>query len=173
MSYESPNYEMLMKKKNFEVRKYSPFQIIQYDNPQDPESHQGFRTLFQYIGSKNRENQKISMTIPVLQKKEGDRNRMAFVIPQNIKRPPIPLNQHLEISTVPGGVYVVHPYRGSHSNIKFITHKNILEKLLEDRHYVPVGPFISAFYNPPFTPPFLKHNEVLVEIDSDSFEPIY
>ncbi len=173
MSYESPNYELLMKKKNFEVRRYFPFQIVQYDNPEDPESNQGFRTLFQYIGSKNRENQKIPMTTPVLKRKEGDRNRMAFVVPRDIKDPPMPLNSNLEISTVPGGVYVVHPYRGSHSNIKFENHKNILKNLLEERHYRPVGPFISAFYNPPFTPPFLRHNEVLVEIDYESFEPVY
>lgn len=173
MGYETPNYERLMKKKDFEVRRYPSFQIIQYENPEDAGAVEGFRTLFQYIGAKNQENRKIPMTVPVLQNKGESNNRMSFVLPKSIKNPPQPVSPYLTISTVPGGIYVVHRYRGSHSKAKYLKHENILRKILKQRHYVAVGPFMAAFYNPPFTPPFLKHNEVLVKIDPLSFQPIY
>lgn len=72
---------MLLKEDEFEIRKYRDFFIIEYDNTEDSEIKNGFGSLFKYISSDNKENQKNSMTIPVISQKVGKPRKMAFVVP--------------------------------------------------------------------------------------------
>lgn len=80
--YETPDYDVLEKEHAFEFREYGHFYIVEYDNRADPDVDRGFRTLFKYISSENTENEKISMTVPVIQEDAQDNRKMAFVVPQ-------------------------------------------------------------------------------------------
>ena len=93
--YESPNYELIKKEEPFELRKYPSFYLMTYDNEADPEVEKGFNTLFAYISSNNSENQKISMTVPVIEEVNQDQKKMAFVVPKKFgENIPKPNNEH-------------------------------------------------------------------------------
>ena len=72
----------LEKENSFELRKYGQFYIVEYDNRADPDVDRGFRTLFKYISSENKDNEKISMTVPVIQEETDENRKMAFVVPE-------------------------------------------------------------------------------------------
>ena len=65
--YETLDYEVVIKENEYEIRKYLNFYIVEYENANDPDINNGFRSLFNYISSDNKENEKISMTTPVIQ----------------------------------------------------------------------------------------------------------
>lgn len=173
MSYETLDYELLMKKKNFEVRKYHPFSLIQFESSEADDSTMAFRTLFNYIQGQNQRDEKIPMTTPVFQNKDNAVYRMAFVLPKTLEEPPQPRDPKLSLVKNQGGVFIVHPYRGPQSMENYDKHKKILERILLDRSYIAVDTPLAGFYNSPFTLPFFKHNEVMVQIDEKSFHPVY
>lgn len=80
--YETPDYDVLEKENGFELRKYRQFYIVAYDNRKDRNVNRGFRTLFKYISSENEDNEKISMTVPVIQEETEENRKMAFVAPK-------------------------------------------------------------------------------------------
>lgn len=80
--YETPDYEVIEKEDDFELRRYDDFYIVEYNNETDPDINRGFKTLFNYISSENKENEKMSMTVPVIQEKTETNKKMAFVVPE-------------------------------------------------------------------------------------------
>ncbi len=173
MSYKSLHYELLMKKEKFEVRKYPSFKLVQFESYGDSDSTTAFQALFNYIQGQNDDGKKIAMTTPVFQEKDSAAFRMSFVIPRSIEKPPQPKDPQLTLVQKNGGVYIVHRYRGAQSFENLEKYKKVLENILLERKYVSKGIILGAFYNSPFAFPFLKHNEVLTEIEGESFQPVY
>ncbi|NBG88845.1 SOUL family heme-binding protein [Isachenkonia alkalipeptolytica] len=163
--YERPEYEVLLSDKPFELRDYKEFFMVTYFSKEDPNSSEGFRTLFSYISSNNEENKKISMTVPVIEGKNQEGYRMSFVVPKRFgPNPPKPLDDRLTITKMEGGRYAVIQYRGT-SNRKVEQEK---EKRLREwmkKMDLPVeGRAKVAYFNPPFIPGVFKHNEVMIKV---------
>ena len=99
--YETLDYEVLVKDDEYEIRKYVDFFIVEYENEDDPEIDDGFGSLFKYISSDNKDNQKISMTSPVIQEVTEENKKMAFVVPGKLgQHIPEPNNPNLKVKNL-------------------------------------------------------------------------
>ena len=111
--YESPDYEVLLKEDEYEIRKYVDFFIVEYENDMDPEINKGFGTLFNYISSDNKDSEKISMTTPVIQQMNKEVKKMAFVVPGKFgQQIPEPNNPNLKVKKFDQGLFGVIRYSG-------------------------------------------------------------
>ena len=161
-----PKYEVIKKQDHFELRHYQSFTMIE-SSDRDLQSYQGFRLAFDFIQGNNDRGQKIAMTAPVVnQLNEKGIQTTAFVMPPKMAHDevPLPMNQGLTKVLVPQRICAV--YRFS-SNPKMETIRNFeyaLKVWIEQEGYVITGNLQLARYNPPFTPGFLKRNELWFEV---------
>ena len=165
-NYETPNYEIIKTGNPIEIRLYENFYIVEYDNENDPNINNGFGTLFSYISSDNTENQKISMTIPVIEEMKDDRLKMAFVVPKEYwEKIPEPNNPNLNIKKFEKGYFAVIKYSGFSNKKKEKEKLEILEEWIEENDYNKVSNPMLAFYNPPITPPMFRRNEIMIRVE--------
>ena len=82
--------------------------------------------------------------------------------------PPIPTNSDIEIILMEEGYFAVIRYSGRSSDKNFVKYTEILrEKLLEDKISIN-GSAIKATYNPPWTLPLFRRNEVMFNVKWDN-----
>lgn len=177
MAYEEPEYETVAVAKGYELRRYGDrlaAQVMQSSNEDG-----AFGKLFRYISGANQSSAKISMTVPVTQSErmamtvpveqsfDGGGASMQFFLPSTytIETAPIPTDPNVRIVQVSGGVYAVRRYSGraNRRNYEFAK-AELFERLSEDG-IQPASAPIRATYNGPFTPPFMRRNEVMVRVD--------
>jgi len=110
------------------------------------------------------------MTTPVTQTKKNNIFFMQFYLPSkfNKKTTPIPSDADVKITLMEEGYFAVIKYSGRSSDKNFIKYSKILyEKLLEDKILIN-GFAIKATYNPPWTLPPFRRNEVMFNIKWES-----
>ncbi|MDC1476108.1 heme-binding protein [Pelagibacteraceae bacterium] len=166
MASEEVKFDIVNKNEVYEIRKYSERLVAQAINDKDSGT---FRKLFNYISGDNNSSKKIEMTTPVTQMKKNNISFMQFYLPSefNKKTTPIPTNSDVEITLMKEGYFAVIRYSGRSSDKNFIKHTEILrEKLLEDKILIN-GAAIEATYNPPWTLPLFRRNEVMFNIKWD------
>ena len=102
------------------------------------------------------------MTVPVTQ----TNNLMQFYLPIKFdqENTPIPTDDDVNISTVPGGHYAVIKYGGRTSDSNFLKHAKYLRGALSDDGIEILSEPIKATYNGPFTPSFLRRNEAIFQV---------
>lgn len=156
-------YRVVDSRHGYEVRSYPAHFLVSVWVSGDMRSsgNSGFGQLFGYISGANQDREKIPMTAPVLQKKQGDGYWLSFVMPADSEFPPLPLSPDLKIVGVEPVTRAVIKFSGSVSERKFIEQEKKLrsiatEKLAEGAIY--------ARYDGPMKAPFLRRNEVLVDI---------
>ena len=142
----------------------------------------GFKRLAGYIFGNNqqkakldmttpvyRENpgQQIAMTAPVVQQAQDDKWLMAFVMPPgyDLSNLPVPLDDKVVIKEIQAQKVAVLRYSGSLSVERIAEKSRILEDWLTTQHYKPLSKARSAAYDPPWTIPALRRNEVHIEIE--------
>lgn len=163
--YETLDYDVVLSDDEFEIRKYFNFYIVEYENTNDPEIKEGFRTLFTYISSDNKENEKISMTTPVIKKESKEMKKLAFVVPAKFAdQIPEPNNPNLNILKFEEGLFAVIQYSGFSGDSKEL-HKSIeLKSWLLDKGYQSYSKAMTASYNAPFSLPMLRRNEIWIRV---------
>lgn len=181
-----PDYRVLVQDKTYEVRQYDPMVLAQVSTrgEWDKASRQGFRPLFEYIDGANRAQKKVPMTQPVLQQQasgekipmtapvlmradtEAQQWTMSFVLPQEftLDSAPRPLNPEVEIVAQPSRKLAVVQFNGV-ADAELRREKG--EELISwasQQGFTPVGTPFYAGYNPPFTLPPFRRNEMLLEV---------
>ena len=178
-----PNYSVVATKPEYEIRRYDPYIIA--ETPMGSESgSSGFNELFQYISGNNAGGTKLSMTAPVLEsagetgqklpmtapvlKKNGAGGGIiSFVMPPGLRLEDLPQPKSVKITLreIHGLKAAVVRFSGvaNTENIKEKT-EHLLRNLQHDGVRVLSIP-TTALYNPPWTPPFMRRNEVMVEIE--------
>jgi hypothetical protein len=108
------------------------------------------------------------MTSPVQQIPSESGWLVSFVVPKDVSLGdiPVPANSSIAIRKVEPGKYAALQYSGLWNDKKFESKSVELLKACEANGLTVVGAVSSAVYNPPFMPPFLRRNEVLVRLDS-------
>lgn len=164
-------YEVLKKIEDIEIRQYPEllFAVVQNNN-----NDSGFNLLFQYISGENKTRRKIEMTTPVITSEKitmtapviTGKNYMAFAIPSsyNNMTAPIPTNPAVKIEIHKEKTMAVLQFSGRTNETK--VQKNIQKlftKLKKHTLQIKSEPVLMR-YNSPFTPGFLRRNEVAVEI---------
>ncbi|NDL67462.1 SOUL family heme-binding protein [Anaerotalea alkaliphila] len=164
--YETPEYQVVLQEEPFELRRYSDFLVVEYENEADPFSSNGFGTLFRYIGSDNAERQKISMTVPVLEEMSGEGKKMAFVVPkEHWEQVPRPNNPYLHIRAFDSGTFAAIRYGGLSNRSKEKEKLQLLEAWMVDKGFRQRSSAMLAFYDAPFVPPMFRRNEILVQVE--------
>lgn len=205
MAIEEPEYTLLEKDDNFELRHYEPKIIaeVSVQGSANQASNKGFRLLADYIFGNNTVNsndtgstkismtapvvleptiqpdqsQKISMTAPVVLESTqlADNNELAgeneqtwlvhFVMPKKftLESLPKPNNSAVNIQYIPEQKYAVIRFSGLAGEDKVAKKTQALIAWLKTKNITPLGQPKLARYNPPWTLPFLRRNEVLVQ----------
>ncbi len=182
---KEPVYTMERAGNGYEVRRYEPYLVAEAEVPAGTEDALGvgFRMLFNYIGGANRgsrkidmtapvlkqepSGEKIAMTKPVLRREEPGPTRVAFVLPAGyaLETAPQPESPAICIREVPARRMAVIRFSGYASD-KVVEEKRAeLASLLARDGIQTTGAFLTAYYNPPWTPPFMRRNEVMVGIE--------
>ncbi len=184
MAIEEPGYEVLFKTPLYEVRRYVGYITAEVDVDGDFRAGGGdaFRILAGYIFGDNEPGEKMAMTAPV-EARPGARMAMtapvtstrsdddaratfAFVMEAkySLATLPQPLDKRIRIVERTERVMAVHRYSGGWSQARYDKHEAILLDALAEDNVQMVSAPVFARYNAPFTPWFLRRNEVLVEV---------
>lgn len=164
--YERPEFKVIIQEKPFEVRYYEPFYTVTYSDEDDKSLKRGFQTLFNYLSKNNEEEKKISMTVPVIEEKKEETKKMSFVVPKAFgDNPPQPLDSRLQITKIEGGNYAVISYRGTSNDKVEREQEDLLMNWIKKHSWKVESIAQVAYFNPPFTPGILKHNEIMVRIE--------
>ena len=168
--YKEPNYTLLHKKKNIEIRQYSEYIVakttVSLNDGRELENNM-FRTLASYIFGRNQKSQNIPMTAPVTTFKDDDAYNMLFYMldSKDIKDLPSPSGQDITFEKFNLDKCAVIRFSWFVNDRKIIKYKNRLQKFLDDNGYKATSPFMINRYDSPWRLPFMRRNEVLVKIN--------
>lgn len=160
-----PEYSVVLAAPPFELRDYC--ELVVAKTPMTDGSGAAFGRLFDYISGENSGARDIAMTAPVLQDRYGTRE-MVFVLPDEmtLQTAPVPTNLRVSLATIPPRRVAVVRYSGFLSR-RAPTEEARLRDWLASKGLTPTGPAEIAGYNPPWTLPPFRRNEVLIPVESD------
>ena len=163
---EIQRYDVVEDLKGFQLRRYESHNLVTKPMPGSMSfsGNQAFGYLVNYISGQNESGTKIAMTAPVLQQKTKDGFEVSFVMPHDLKNPPNPMG-NLKVVAVEGKLMAALKFSGSASGDLFEKKGKSLLESVQQAGYKPISEVLYARYNAPWTPPLLRRNEVLVEVE--------
>ena len=180
---EKPDYKIIQSEQNIEIRQYEPMIIaeVEVDGKREDAIREGFRLIADYIFGNNtvqrdiamtapvqqQESQKIAMTAPVQQQSTGRSWQISFVMPSkySMETLPQPKNDRVRLKEIMTKKFVVIKFSGTNSNENVTEHENQLMNYIEANQIKIIDSPKYAFYNAPWTLPFMRRNEVMIEIN--------
>ena len=166
---EQAKYTIEQSDGNFEVRDYAPALVAEVDvrNERGQALSEGFRSIADYIFGNNLTNQKVAMTAPVTQQGHADLWRVRFVMPSNasLENLPKPINASVKIMKLAAKRFAVVRFSGTANSQALQDNLAKLLAWVRLHHFKALGKPVYAFYNPPWTLPLLRRNEVMLEIE--------
>lgn len=183
MATEEAEYSVSLKEDEFEIREYAPSivaEVIVYADFEDA-SNDTFRKLFKYISGDNTRRDKIEMTSPVSQKAEPEKIAMtspvgqrasgegwavSFMMPASytMETIPVPDDPSVYLREVPAYRAGAIRYSGGWSEKNYKKHLASLQEWIEQNNLTVAGEPVWARYNAPFTPWFMRRNEILIAL---------
>jgi hypothetical protein len=169
---------------NVEIRRYEPrvaIEAVIEGTNRDRAANEAFSLLFRYITGANRRTEKIAMTAPV-RTEASERIAMTapvqtatsgtgtvsmrFYLPRAVAQAgaPAPLDARLHLVDVPATTVAVLRYSGVDSEAVRTEKRGDLLAGLAHTAWQPDGAVFQMYYDPPFTIPFLRRNEVAVPV---------
>ena len=165
IAIEEPVYqvEKAWEAEQIEIRAYAPRIMAVTGINEDSDS--GFRVLAGYIFGGNAEEQKIALTAPVQQTMAGEKE-MAFMMPAEyaLKDLPQPEDQRVSFREAPAYTAAVIQFSGWASAEKADENWQQLQRFLIAEGIDITGEPTLNQYNPPWTLPFMRRNEIIVPV---------
>jgi DNA gyrase inhibitor GyrI len=179
---EQAGYTVVESHGAIEIRDYAPMIVAQTEvsGSRDEAINKGFRTIADYIFGNNAAQQnvamtapviqqpseKIAMTAPVIQQGEGEQWQVRFVMPAEYRMDtlPTPKNNAVEIKEIAGKRFAVIRFSGMADEEMLAEQTTTLNAFIKENGLQPLSPPAYAFFNPPWTLPPLRRNEVMVEV---------
>lgn len=178
---EEPEYTIDTKDGAIEIRSYAP--VIAAETVVQGERkaaiNEGFRRIAAYIFGDNaprekiamtapveQQRQKIAMTAPVTQQGEGEGWVIRFIMPKNwtMENLPVPLNERVTLNPVPAHRTLVIRFSGLAGSETIEAKTAELRRYAQEHKLTTTGEPVLAFYNPPWTLPFLRRNEIMLDL---------
>lgn len=180
---EEPHYLATKLTDGVEIRRYGPRIAAETAVAADDERARniGFRRLAGYIFGGNHRGETISMTAPVSQQRgdtiamtapvaqarntEGE-SMIRFFMPSKwtMETLPTPDDEHVQLVEVPAETYAVLRFTGDRSPAAVAARTEELRKVLRDNDVEPVGEPVAWFFDPPWTLPFRRRNEIAIPV---------
>ena len=194
MAIEEPRYEVLASTDDYEVRRYDSYIIAETDveGTYKTAGNKAFRILAGYIFGDNQASEKMAMTAPVGSRPADDSVKMKMTAPvtsapgedkagsytysfvmenkYSLETLPVPNDPRVRLRVLPERTVAVHRYSGTWGEDNYLEHERLLLDALAADGVSTRGVPVSARYNAPFTPWFMRRNEVMIEVDDD-FSP--
>jgi hypothetical protein len=183
MAIEEASYNVVVKDEKFEVRDYSAHVLAEtlVDGDLEKAGSKAFDRLFRYISGDNQSRNKVAMTAPVSQERAREKIKMtapvsqqrvqekwavSFMMPAayTLETLPVPSNPAVTLRQVPARRMAVVRYSGFWSEARYLEHKLKLESWIRAKGLTSAGDPVWARYNPPFTPWFMRRNEILIPV---------
>ena len=175
LAYAEPEYRLIEQTASYETRQYNDRVVVR---ALSGSSNNAFRKLFGYISGANSsqvkvamtvpvsQSEKIDMTTPVTEQKANGSSYMSFYLPEKytLETAPIPTDSAVELLIDSGGIFAVHRFSGSSSDSAFLKKSKLLRSALQDGGIAFVDQPIRATYNGPFTPGFMRRNEIMFRL---------
>jgi hypothetical protein len=187
MAIEEAKYEVVKKDNKFEIRDYAPHILAETIVEGDVEDagNKAFKRLFRYLSGDNRSRDKVAMTAPVSQQPMGEKIKMtapvgqqrvkeswavSFMMPAayTLENLPEPEDPKVSLRQVPARRMAAVRYSGFWSEKGYLRYKLELESWIHEKGLTIEGDPIWARYNSPFTLWFLRRNEILIPVDTDT-----
>jgi hypothetical protein len=177
--YEQPRYTVVEQlDRGVEIRAYDERLAVETDSRGQGDG-EAFGRLFRYITGANRGGDRIAMTAPVevggqriamtVPVEQGAGGTMRFFLPRKVARAgaPEPTEKGVRLVHVPAERMAALRFSGMSTPEAWAEHERILSEVLAAMSRKPEGPFIFMGYDPPFSVPFLRRNEVAVRLGRD------
>lgn len=179
---ETPDYELITRTGNIEVRSYAPMIVAEATvfGSREDAIKRGFRVIADYIFGNNLSDDKVAMTAPVMQQSsetiamtapvmqqgEGNSWKVRFIMPSayTMATLPKPTNPQVVLVEVPERRYAAIRFSGFAGQASLRKHEAELQDFVSRNGLKTAKPVAYAFYNPPWTLPFLRRNEILIEL---------
>ncbi len=179
--YESPAYRVVLSAGAVEVRDYPALIVAQTSmvGAGGRSQNGGFMNLFHYITGANEGRKKLPMTTPVLVAANADSSAadtnafMAFIMPGKyaLGDLPQPAGTNVTLRRVEATRYAVRRFSGARDTAAQARESEALVRWMAARGYAPLDAPLYAFYDPPWTPGFLRRNEVLLRFQGGPAQP--
>lgn len=166
--YESAPCKVVGSDGKFELRDYPQLTVVETRMVGGGNGSDGsFNRLFRFISGGNDAQQKIAMTTPVFMSGEDTNATMGFVMPARMKTAevPKPSDGAVTVRELAAGRFAVLRFSGGRSAKK---EAELLERLrawMKQEGLKELSPPIFGYFDPPWTPAFLRRNEVMARVE--------
>ena len=186
MATEEPQFSILEKAPPFELRSYAPMILaeVKVEGDLEEASGQGFRLIAAYIFGQNQVSEKIAMTTPVTIEGQAPKSAkiamtspvtiesnagqwiVSFVMPAEytMETLPKPLNSKVQLRQIPAIKRAVISFTGFYNENKVADRTLELEEWMKTKNLQAAGTPKFARYNPPWTLPFMRRNEIMIDV---------
>ena len=184
--YEQPRYDVVDRlSESIEIRAYEPRLVAEATVASDDFNEgrsEAFRLLFRYISGNNVAGTEIEMTAPVESAKAPEqiamttpveaastsdgRVYMRFFLPRAYSKEtaPKPLDTRVRIVSVSEQTVASIRFSGFSNQETLSAKTEELMSALDVSSWNPASQPVAYFYDPPWTLPFLRRNEIVVEL---------
>jgi hypothetical protein len=191
MAIEQPRYAVSVKDGDFELRRYAPYIVAEVvvSGDQGEAVQKGFRKLAAYIFGANAGKARIAMTAPVAQQPEGEKIAMTSPVAQapdgrgrwtvqfmapsayTLDTLPRPNDPDIHFRVEPPREMAVLRFSGVARDQNYRDRTQALRQWIAARGLTARGSAVLAQYDPPWTPWFMRRNEVMLEVGSGPAAP--
>ncbi len=183
MAVEEPSFTIVVQEGAFEIRDYPALVVAEVvvTGAQKEAASQGFRLLAGYIfggntkrqdiamtapGAQERSSEKIAMTAPVTQTLDAGDWTVRFTMPSaySLETLPHPNDPRVQLRTLPPARFAVLQFSGLAQPDDVAARTAELATLVQAKGLRVLGPSSLSQYNPPWTPWFMRRNEVMFPV---------
>lgn len=181
---ETPAYTLAAEGNGYEVREYAPYirAEVTLQGAYRDTLYGGFRNVADYIFGNNTTRSAVAMTAPVLQEpagsetiamtapvlheQEGSAYTVSFIMPSSytLETLPQPNNDKVKLRAVPKTRFAVLKFGGYATERRSARKTAWLQERITAAGLLPAGPPIVAQYDPPWTPPYMRRNEIQIPL---------
>ena len=167
--YESAPYKVVRSDGKFELRDYPALTVVETPMANPNGSDGSFGRLFRFITGANEGKQKIAMTTPVFMSGSSTNLTMAFVLPAKLKTAnvPKPADGSVTVRELPAGRFGVLRYSGGQNAKNEAESLAKLKGWMEAENRAVLSPPVYGYFDPPWTPAFLRRNEVMLRTEGE------
>lgn len=185
MAVETPDYKVVQQDGGFEVRDYPSLVVaeVTVEGDQKDAARKGFRILAGYIFGGNRQRRKVAMTAPVTQQASSEKIAMTAPVEQTrdatgawvvrftmpsawtLQTLPVPDDARVHLRQTPPARFAVLRFSGVARPDVVHDKSEQLRAWVQSHGLHAIGAVSLAQYNPPWTPWFMRRNEVMMKVE--------